>query len=269
MATVRRMPVHRTGRVWERLARDNALRAILDNPDGDSLDTFLATGERDVAAVFDALLGLGIDCPRHAALDFGCGVGRLTVPLASRFTQVIGVDASPTMIRLARDLTASAGFVNIDLRTKESPGVDVDSASQDFVISLITFQHVRPWMQAAYMAELARVLAPGGVGVVQVITGHADQPSSLVRRTYRRVVLQPWRSSLRGALHPWRARPHMYCVVTADLIAAASRESVEVVAAIDDHAAPGWVSQRLVLRPTERSGRPPSRNGPVGEDCAP
>jgi len=37
------------------------------------------------------------------ALDFGCGVGRLTLALADRFASVVGVDISPGHLRLARE----------------------------------------------------------------------------------------------------------------------------------------------------------------------
>lgn len=242
------MRLDRTTRTWEALAQENALRAIADGPAGDSLDTFLATGEREVAVIFDALESLGVEVRRGAALDFGCGVGRLTMPLASRFERVLAIDASPTMIRKARDLTAARGLENIELRTGQSARLDVAAASQDFVLSLITLQHVPPRVQARYVAEFVRVLAPGGVAVFQVITDHADEPSDWLRRRYRQLVPQHRRNALRRALHPGRARPEMYCISGREVLGAASSGSAEVVAQVDDQAAPGWVSRRFVLR---------------------
>jgi len=204
--------------------------------------------------MFDALASLGIDVPRRAALDFGCGVGRLTMPLASRFSRVVGIDASPTMVRTARDLAAGRGLANIELRTSDSPHLDVATASQDFVLSLITLQHVPTRLQARYVAEFARVLAPGGVAVFQVVTDHADEPSSRLRRGYRRLVPQQWRNLLRRALRPGRARPEMYCVSKRELLDVLSAASLEVAAEVDDRAAPGWVSRRLVLRHVRRLG---------------
>ena len=44
----------------------------------------------------------GSPAARRSALDFGCGIGRLSQALAEHFDQVYGVDISPKMIELAR-----------------------------------------------------------------------------------------------------------------------------------------------------------------------
>jgi 2-polyprenyl-3-methyl-5-hydroxy-6-metoxy-1,4-benzoquinol methylase len=38
-----------------------------------------------------------------SVLDYGCGVGRLLIPLAERCECVVGVDVSDTMLREAQD----------------------------------------------------------------------------------------------------------------------------------------------------------------------
>lgn len=53
-------------------------------------------------ALIEYVRSLNIDCPRKHALDFGCGVGRLTQALAAHFDEVTGVDISPSMIKLAK-----------------------------------------------------------------------------------------------------------------------------------------------------------------------
>jgi len=62
---------------------------------------FFQSGQRDIEAVFDTLNGLGVIPRRGRALDFGCGVGRLTQALCERFDSVVGVDIAPSMIELA------------------------------------------------------------------------------------------------------------------------------------------------------------------------
>ena len=53
--------------------------------------------------VLDALqAAFGLDTD-DVVLDLGCGTGQLTVPLASRFRSVIGMDPEPDMLRLARE----------------------------------------------------------------------------------------------------------------------------------------------------------------------
>src|SRR5687768_4936060 len=64
---------------------------------------FLASGEREVARTFELI-------DRHIApgfrpglsLDYGCGVGRLALPIARRSERAIGVDISDAMLVEAR-----------------------------------------------------------------------------------------------------------------------------------------------------------------------
>ncbi len=50
-----------------------------------------------------------ISFPKRRALDFGCGVGRLTQALARHFNIVDGVDIAPSMIELANQFNRSGG----------------------------------------------------------------------------------------------------------------------------------------------------------------
>lgn len=125
--------MHRAEDDWEELARREPHFAVLTNDEflrerltPEALERFWKSGEDDV----DFLLGLAKAQP-EVALDFGCGVGRLTRALAKRAKQVIGVDASPTMLSLAPKLP------NVTY-THELP------ESADFICSLIVFQHIPP-----------------------------------------------------------------------------------------------------------------------------
>jgi 2-polyprenyl-3-methyl-5-hydroxy-6-metoxy-1,4-benzoquinol methylase len=90
---------------WDRHARRDPLWAILSearNRDGQwEAAAFFDSGVDEIRSLFFELGSLGIDCGRHAALDFGCGVGRLTQALASHFERVVGVDISVSMQELA------------------------------------------------------------------------------------------------------------------------------------------------------------------------
>src|SRR5579862_7667567 len=72
---------------WEGLAERDALWAILtdESKAGGKWDLaeFMATGEAEIHAVMNHLAAIGHTPDRNAAaLDFGCGVGRLTQALA-------------------------------------------------------------------------------------------------------------------------------------------------------------------------------------------
>jgi hypothetical protein len=66
------------GDTWERLARVDALWAVLSEPDKQGnrwdLDDFLRTGEEEISALLADLAVFG-PVPTGSALDFGCGVG--------------------------------------------------------------------------------------------------------------------------------------------------------------------------------------------------
>src|SRR5437016_3274063 len=88
---------------WNALGERNALGAILTGSGGAlsdwDLDRFLATGREDVARFESVLDELAPQIRKGRALDFGCGVGRVTRALAARFESVDGLDVAASMIQ--------------------------------------------------------------------------------------------------------------------------------------------------------------------------
>jgi SAM-dependent methyltransferase len=97
--------------------------------------------------------------PVGVALDAACGTGRHTSYLASLRHQVIGVDASPEMLAIARAKVPDAEFHEADLHS-----LPVADESIDVVVCALALVHV-PDLEAA-LAEFVRVLRPGGHLVV-------------------------------------------------------------------------------------------------------
>lgn len=156
---------------WDALGAQDPLYGVLTHAGkrGNAWDPaeFFATGEAEIAALFDGLQRDGEAFGRGCALDFGCGVGRLSQPLAARFQRVIAVDVAPSMLQKARDL-APAGL-RIDWTLNERPDLAVvPDASVDLVYSHIVLQHIPPELALGYIGEFVRVLAPGGLAVFQV-----------------------------------------------------------------------------------------------------
>jgi 2-polyprenyl-3-methyl-5-hydroxy-6-metoxy-1,4-benzoquinol methylase len=94
---------------------------------------------------------------RGSALDFGCGVGRLTQALADHFDEVWGVDIASSMIEGARRLDRSGGRCRYLVNGR--PRV-VRDASFGFILSLIVLQHLEPEYIRSYLREFIRLLAP-------------------------------------------------------------------------------------------------------------
>jgi ubiquinone/menaquinone biosynthesis C-methylase UbiE len=102
-------------------------------------------------------------------LEIGPGGGRWSVVLAPRSERLILVDVAQRPLELVRERLADAGNVEFVL-TDGSALVGVSDASVDAVWSFDVFVHIAPGDQAGYVAEIARVLKPGGVAAIH----HAD-----------------------------------------------------------------------------------------------
>jgi demethylmenaquinone methyltransferase/2-methoxy-6-polyprenyl-1,4-benzoquinol methylase len=91
------------------------------------------------------------------ALDLACGTGDIALAVAARMPtgRVIGIDASPRMIELAR---ARSG--NIEFAVGDMMRLDLPDASVDVVTAGYALRNV-PDPRAA-IREIGRVLAPGG-----------------------------------------------------------------------------------------------------------
>jgi SAM-dependent methyltransferase len=160
----------RFGHTWDQLGRKNALGAIL-TVDGKVADwnigEFLATGRIDVDRFMPQFERLSPDTPRTRLLDFGCGVGRVTRVFSQYFDQVVGVDVAPSMIEWARSLHADCTRCTFVLN--RAPNLRCfESNSFSVAYSRIVLQHIRPAIVEGYIAELIRVLQPGGVLMFQL-----------------------------------------------------------------------------------------------------
>jgi len=96
-------------------------------------------------------------------LEFGCGVGRVTIPLARRFRRVIAVDVSAGNLELCRRALAREGVANVETRLIASPQDVADLPGFDFLFSTIVFQHNPPPVQRRLLDDLlSKVSRPGG-----------------------------------------------------------------------------------------------------------
>lgn len=174
----------RLGWAWDHLARHNALGAILTRDgaiaDWNSLE-FFATGRADVDRFMASLLAIAPGVAQTRALDFGCGVGRVTRALAAHFGEVVGVDVSPSMVRRARDLNTDCAGCRFVVNRR--PHLRrFAAASFPVVYSRLVLQHVRPALVRRYIPELVRVLAPGGVLMFQLPDHIAVEPQEAFER---------------------------------------------------------------------------------------
>jgi 2-polyprenyl-3-methyl-5-hydroxy-6-metoxy-1,4-benzoquinol methylase len=172
-------------RAWEDWGAIDPLFAILTDPKyqhgGGDRTEFLNSGEGFAAVILGHCNELGLAQHRGRALDFGCGVGRVTAPLAARFDEVVGLDVSESMVAKARTLHSQAlGNCSFEVHR----GNDLrqySNASFDLVLCVLVLQHLASRdVMLGYLAEFARVLRPGGALVVQLpskVPAPQPQPS--------------------------------------------------------------------------------------------
>lgn len=156
-------------RDWEELAALDPYWAILSEPGKRfslwDRNEFFRTGRDQV----DALVSIAkqLNCPRdwNCALDFGCGVGRLTRALSNYFPECHGVDISSEMVRQAQRLAPDCFF---HVHTESNLHLFPDSFF-DLVYSVIVLQHL-PGRAAVfgYIAEFLRVLRRGALLAFQL-----------------------------------------------------------------------------------------------------
>jgi SAM-dependent methyltransferase len=124
------------------------------------LDRFWRSGRADVAAALEHVEALGRTVDRTGeALDFGCGLGRVSQPLADAFAHCTGVDVSPTMLELARRFNPTPDRLTFLLNAR----ADLAAFPKDrfaFVYSTRVLQHISRRYALGYVGKLVRILAP-------------------------------------------------------------------------------------------------------------
>ena len=168
---------------WEGLAERDALNAILTDGSkvGGKWDVadFMATGDAEIQTVMNHLAAIGrTPNSNGAALDFGCGVGRLTQALARRFASCVGVDISQQMVQKADALNRYAHCRYVASSAAPLPFPD---ASFSFIYSNIVLQHVPRRFSKEYLREFVRLLAPDGILAFHISSQYLDLEPVLAR----------------------------------------------------------------------------------------
>lgn len=166
------------GQEWEKWGKSDPYFGVIAQPHlrSDRLDDsgragFFEAGAMEVAETLAELRSVaGVASGSGRALDFGCGVGRLTIPLARHFREVVGVDVSAAMLREARANCERAGIANARF-CLSTPTLDDVEGEFDFVHSFIVFQHIPPRIGYAMVETLLDRLRPGGCGMLHFTYG--------------------------------------------------------------------------------------------------
>lgn len=169
---------------WDQAACQDAMWNIITDPryvnGGWDPQEFYNHGQREINAAMRHLVALGLPERGPRALDFGCGIGRLTMALAFYFDRVDGVDISSEMINRAREGVGR----QCHYHHNTGPNLALFPARTfDFVYSMIVLQHMPQDLQEGYVREFFRVLTPGGIAMFEMPDGpdegHPGWPLSM------------------------------------------------------------------------------------------
>jgi ubiquinone/menaquinone biosynthesis C-methylase UbiE len=102
--------------------------------------------------------------PGDAVLDVGCGTGTLAIEVQNRVGRagrVVGVDPSPQQIARARS-KAARRHMAIDFQIGVIEHLAFPDQTFDVVLSTLMMHHLPNTLKRQGLAEIARVLKPGG-----------------------------------------------------------------------------------------------------------
>jgi SAM-dependent methyltransferase len=167
--------IHRIGEAWTSMGSTRPYHSVLsaenflpENINKEATDAFWASGSKEVARVQSMLMKHGFDSTTSKiCVEYGCGVGRVTSPLARTFKEVYAYDVSTTHLEIAR---ARAVHSNIEFFLCTHDIFRTGLKNCDFFYSNIVFQHNPPPLILKVISLALEALRPGGIAVFQVPT---------------------------------------------------------------------------------------------------
>lgn len=163
-------------KVWEHLGDEKAHFSVLSNDAflphnlNESIDSFWSSGETDASEAIRALNQFGSgELQEKVCVEYGCGVGRVTVGFAKRFKFVHGYDISRNHLDHARTRSRELGVANIQFH-ECSQDFRVAIEPCDFFYSIIVLQHNPPPVILEIIRIALRALKVNGIAMFQVPT---------------------------------------------------------------------------------------------------
>lgn len=244
---------------WDTFGKTNAMWAVLTASREWNQEEFFATGTKEIESLMEYIDSLNINISKQKALDFGCGLGRLTQALAGYFDEAHGVDISPSMIEGAKKYNRYGAKCTYHLNTTGALEAFSDNTF-DLVYSNIVLQHIQPRYTKRYLKEFLRILSPQGILVFQLPDDQID------RKEYRRLLknfipkcVYDTKRKLRHQLRPLidgQPQMDMYGIKIADVLALIEEYGGKILDLELDQSgtAPrGWTSLRYAITKMERN----------------
>jgi SAM-dependent methyltransferase len=164
-----------TDEAWRQWGEQDPYFAVITNPKfrsanltDDARKEFFESGRVHAKYVLDVCrreFGAGFQPKR--ALDFGCGVGRVTLAMAEQAQEVVGLDVSPAMLAEARRNAQAQGRDNV-VFVQSDDELSKVVGRFDLVHSFIVFQHIDVPRGREMFRRLVDLVDHGGAGAIHV-----------------------------------------------------------------------------------------------------
>lgn len=129
-------------------------------------EEFFQTGRQYITWLMEFIRkNINPDFRPKNSVDFGCGVGRLLIPIAEESISAVGIEVSPSMIEEAKVNCHLSGVHNVQF-VKTSDELASSRGRFDFINSFIVFQHIPPKRGYGIFQQLLALLQDGGLGAV-------------------------------------------------------------------------------------------------------
>jgi SAM-dependent methyltransferase len=165
--------------IWEYFGENDPYFAVntisemrSESLDEDKIKLFFERGEDYIKKIWlEIEKHFAPDFKPQRSLDFGCGVARMTLPIAKRSAgEAVGVDISTSMLKVAQKNADMFGVKNVSF-IKGDDNISKVTGEFDFIHSIVVFQHINPKTGVGIFKRMVEMLSEDGIGVLHVTYG--------------------------------------------------------------------------------------------------
>jgi 2-polyprenyl-3-methyl-5-hydroxy-6-metoxy-1,4-benzoquinol methylase len=148
----------------------NEDKYLKKNLDKNNIEAFYKTGKVIMAQIENTLRRCGEwnTLNRNNCMEYGCGVGRVTIQLAKEFEIVTALDISQGHLELAKKRMDALEIKNVKLQRVDSLNIFEYLPKYNFIFSIIVLQHNPPPIIARIIEYFFQLLENEGIVMFQV-----------------------------------------------------------------------------------------------------